>query len=310
MTALPRVYGDVSTYKATLRRQIARGRDLVDRLEGVKRDIELRSPTSLMAWLHEDEWTGEVERWRTNVGRSVHRHLADGAEGVLPTLTTAWPPPSGKPRHARRISWVEPWLRESIAELEALLDRLGVSKNVASLSPPQAQFAELIASGLVDRQVVDGCVKDMRNPRTPKQLANAIGAAKELTEATLRAALDRLGEPWVPQDEMPRLMKKWRIRTGSDASPDASTHETLGSALAALANVVTFVAAWRNAYGRGHGRPSYPSGLRARHARLAVDAAEIAIRFIVMTMDDMAMLPAATAGTLDTDRTKPQRRNG
>ena len=151
---------------------------------------------------------------------------------------------------------------------------------------------------------------DMRNPQTPKQLANAIGAAKELTEATLRAALDRLGEPWAPQDEMPRLMKKWRTRIGGDASPDASTHETLGSALAALGNVVTFVAAWRNAYGRGHGRARYPSGLRARHARLAVDGAETAIRFIVMTMDDLAMLPAATTDTPGTDRTKPRRRNG
>jgi len=32
-------------------------------------------------------------------------------------------------------------------------------------------------------------------------------------------------------------------------------------------------------------------GLKPRHARLAVDGAETAIRFIVTTMDDLALLP-------------------
>ena len=297
MSDLPRVYGDPTRYKVTLRRHIARGRDLLDRLEGLRRVIEARDypSTSLMAYLHEAEWTDDVERWRGTVGRAVHRHLADKADALLPTLTSAWPPATGKPRHARRIGWVEPWLHEALQELESLLEQLGISRNVASVSPPSAQFAELIASGLVDRQVIDACAKDMQNPRTPKQLADAIGAAKELTEATLRAALDRLGQQWSPRDDMNQLMKSWRRRVDAIAAPDPSTHKTLDNALAALGNVVTFVAAWRNAYGRGHGRARYPSGLRPRHARLAVDGAETAIRFIVTTMDDMAVLPLTDA---------------
>jgi hypothetical protein len=77
-------------------------------------------------------------------------------------------------------------------------------------------------------------------------------------------------------------------------------HEILGTgvewrfvafrAQAALGSVVTFVAEWRNAYGSGHGKPRFPPGLRPRHARLAADAAETAIRFIATTMDDLALL--------------------
>ena len=60
---------------------------------------------------------------------------------------------------------------------------------------------------------------EMRAPRTRKQLSNAIGSAKELTEATLRAALDQLGEPYAPSDDLRRLMKKWRTAIGKQAPP-------------------------------------------------------------------------------------------
>lgn len=141
------------------------------------------------------------------------------------------------------------------------------------------------------RKVVADHEKDMRAPRTPKQLANAIGAAKELTEATLRAALDRLAQSYRVSDSLPTLMRKWRDAVGKLAPPDPLGADALDKALVALANLVTFVAEWRNAYGRGHGKPKYPPGLTARHARLASDAAETCIRFIVTTMDDLELLP-------------------
>jgi hypothetical protein len=48
----------------------------------------------------------------------------------------------------------------------------------------------------------------MLSPRTPRQLADAVGSAKELTEATLRAALDRLEVTYRSGDDRPTLMKK------------------------------------------------------------------------------------------------------
>jgi hypothetical protein len=293
MGTRPHVYGDDRRFKATLSRHVSSGRDLLDRLGGVRKMMASASggPRNLVAQIYEQEWTEEVERWRRNVFRSVHRHLADGAPSALPVTTAAWPPNTGKPWHARTIEWVEPWLRESLEELLGLRDALGVRRGVAAESPPSAQFGELEASGLVDSSVIDGHATDMRNLRTPKQLADAIGAAKELTEATLRGALDRLGEPWNRGDNLPGLMKKWRRRVDGVAPPDDIGREMLSRAQGELGNLVTFLAAWRNAYGRGHGRPNYPPGLKPRHARLAVDAAETAVRFIVTTMDDLELLP-------------------
>jgi hypothetical protein len=86
-------------------------------------------------------------------------------------------------------------------------------------------------------------------------------------------------------------MKKWRTAVGRLATPDSHGEVALDKALAALASQVTFVAEWRNTYGRGHGRPKYPPGLKPRHARLATDAAETCVRFIATTMDDLQLLP-------------------
>lgn len=292
----PRVYGNEHRYKAALDRQVARGRDLLDRLDGVRNLMAaaLGGPTGIFAELEEMQWVQEVERWRVTVLRSAHQYLADGATAALPTATASWPPDSGKPRHARRISWVEPWLRQTNDELQALRALLGVRRGVAATPAPN-RFAELEASGLVDTTVVESHVLDMANPRTPRELANAIGAAKELAEATLRGALDRLGEPWRETDDLSILMRTWRRRVKQTAPPDPAGRGSLDSAQAALGSLLRFLAEWRNAYGRGHGRPRYPPGLSQRHARLAVDTAETTIRFIATTMDDLAMLPPEPA---------------
>lgn len=292
----PRVYGDEKRYKATLERHAARGRELLDQLDGVHRLMGAATggPSGIGAAIEEAQWTDEVERWRITVARAAHRHLADGARTALPAATAPWPPDTGKPRHARRISWVEPWLRQVLDELDALRAALGVHRGVTATPAPN-QFVEIGASGLVDSGVIEGHVRDMTNPRTPRELANAIGAAKELAEATLRGALDRFGEPWRDTDDLTTLMRTWRRRVEQVAAPDPSGRGSLDSAQAALGNLLRFMGEWRNAYGRGHGRPRYPAGLSPRHARLAVDIAEATVRFVATTMDDMAMLPPETS---------------
>jgi hypothetical protein len=168
---------------------------------------------------------------------------------------------------------------------------LGVRRGVAAAAPAPARFTELHASGLVDEKVIEDHAKEMRSPRTPKQLSDAIGSAKELTEATLRAALDRLGASYGAGDDLPKLMKTWRVGIGKLAPPDPTGEHALDKAQAALASLVTFLAEWRNTYGGGHGRSKYPADLTTRHARLAADAAETCVRFIATTMDDLQLLP-------------------
>jgi hypothetical protein len=91
-------------------------------------------------------------------------------------------------------------------------------------------------------------------------------------------------------------MKKWRKAIGRLAPPDPEGEDTLDKAQAGLGSLVTFLAEWRNVYGRGHGRPQYRPGLAARHARLAADVAETCVRFIVTTMDDLQRLPPRREG--------------
>ena len=298
MAVRPTVYGSEARFKASLRRHIVRGRELLAEAQRVHDEMaSTPDRVSLQSEIEEMEWTDDVERWRGTVLRSVRRALGRNSGALLAKVTVSWPSDSGKPRHARTIGWVEPWLRDSIRDLESLLGMLGVRRDLAiSVPPPSSRFAELRASGLVDAAVIDAHAREMGDPRSPKQLVDAIGAAKELTEATLRGALDRVGEPWGAGDDLGALMRTWRRKVGRTAPPDSAGIDALDKVEAALGNVVVFLGEWRNLYGRGHGRTRYEPGLRQRHARIAVDCAEAVIRFVVTTMDDLALLAPETTG--------------
>lgn len=289
----PRVYGSETKCRAALARYIEGAEELLDQAVGVRSRVAAfaREDALLMAFFAESEWEQQVRRWFDAARQALMRYLQDQLKDVMPVLDRGLPPADGKPRHRVGLDNGEPWLKKALEEMRELQAALGVKRGVATKAPAPARFEELQVSGLVAEKVIDDHAKDMRSPRTPKQLYNAIGSAKELTEATLRAALDRLGESYGRGDDLPGLMKKWRKAIGQVAPPDPQGEATLDKAQAALANLVTFLAEWRNAYGRGHGRPQYPPGLTARHARLAADAAETCVRFIVTTMDDLQLLP-------------------
>jgi Abortive infection C-terminus len=292
----PRIYGPEAKCRAALRRYIERGEELLARAEGVRKRVEtLRNERRVLgrtdAYLVEREWATAFRRWMASAARGMTDFLQEQMPETLGVLARGLPPDDGKPRHSIVLDNGEPWLEAALDELKELQAALGVRRGVEPTAPPSERFEELHDSGLLDDRVIADRAREMRSPRTPKELYNAIGAAKELTEATLRAALDLLGESVAKNDDLPVLMKKWRLATAKLAAPDPEGKEMLDGALAALANLVRFVAEWRNAYGRGHGRPQYPPGLKPRHARLAADAAETCVRFIVTTMDDLELLP-------------------
>lgn len=295
----PRIYGDGERFRGIITRQIASAANLLDELEGVrKRAAPLvkkgahkpveREAMTLMAFHRLWQWNRRVDRWRVNAVITAERQLADQAATLLHHLWKPLPWPTRRPR-TDDTPGVERWLRDATMDLRLLHASLGVRRNVPARSP--ARFEELRASGLIDAAVIDGWIKDVASPRTPKQLADAIGAAKEIAEASLRSGLDRLNVTWTDRDDLPQLMKKWRGAT-VPSGLDAAGSQQLDQALAALGNLVSFLAGFRNTYGRGHGRARYPAGIRTRHARLAVDIADAVGRFVVLTMDDMARLPA------------------
>lgn len=144
-----RIYGGEAKFRAALDRHLATGRDLLDLLEGVKRRIAAAAggPTGLHAEIVESEWTREVEQWQTRAVRAAVRHLQDGAGDQLPTLGLRWPPDTGKPRHRRSIDWVEPWLRESVDELQRLRESLGpAARRGPGPTPAPAESADPLAT--------------------------------------------------------------------------------------------------------------------------------------------------------------------
>jgi hypothetical protein len=293
MTRRPHTYGSEANCKAALTRYVGKADELIAQATGARKRIEAASDHpagEIFAIAIEDEWAYDFRRWFKTARNGVAKYLQDEFPDALPILAAGLPPASGKPRHAVGLDNGEPWLREARDELAELRAQLGVRRDVAKPEPP-GRFAELLASGLVEPAVIDDYANEMRAPRTPRQLANAIGAAKELMEATLRAALDRLGESYGRRDDLQALMRKWRGATAATAPPDPRGQDSLDKAEAGLSTLVTFLAEWRNSYGRGHGPKAYPPGLAPRHARLAVDAAETCVRFIATTLDDLALLP-------------------
>ncbi len=298
MSTTPQVYGDAKAFKRGLDRYIQAGKALVDQARGVS-ELKKKAETEIKArnfrpyldgLVSETDWLDQVERWRVNTIRAMRRHLLSQVQDVVPNLVEWIPPEDGKPRHARSVEMMEPWLREAVDELVALRDKLGVARNVAATAPLPGHFAELEASGLVEPSVVKQYARQMSTLNTPARRHYAIGAAKEISEATLRAALDRLQQAWRPADDLGALTKKWRVAVDALAPSDPVGAEALKRALSSLAGVITFLTEWRNKYGSGHGTPKY-APTSPRQARLAVDAAETVVRYISLTMDDLALLP-------------------
>jgi abortive infection Abi-like protein len=315
----PHIYGEESKARRDLARYIAQGQELLDQAVGVRKRVaeaqarvtarakaeakkkprrakpspggflltaRLLTPEEVGQRVARD-WSGQVESWEERAERAMQRLLQEQSGAVLPAFTDG---PAGNYGIRYSLDNAEPWLEQAVAELRALQDTLGVRRNIEPTPPAATSFAELHGSGLVDAKVITDAAKRMTGPRTPTQCGHAIGAAKELTEATLRGALTRLGETPGKREDLPALMKKWRQAIAKLAPPDPAGQAALDAALASLANLVRFLAEWRNLYGTGHGRPKYPPGLKPRHARVATDAAETCIRFIVTTMDDEELL--------------------
>jgi len=241
---------------------------------------------AMAAFEIEHEWTRDVRRWFSTARAALFKYFQNQMEELMPVLTLGLPPDTGKPRHHVGLENGVPWLEEALRQMQQVQDAVGVKRGVP-ITQAVGPFDELRASGLVAENVIDDRAREMQDPRTPAQLAHAIAAAKELTEATLRAALDRLGEPWTKHDNMPTLVTKWRNAVALAGAPDARRALVLGDVQESM---ILFLARWRNAYGSGHGKSSYPLGLRRRHARVAADTAETCIRLIVTTLDDLSLL--------------------
>ncbi|WP_234025778.1 MULTISPECIES: abortive infection family protein [Streptomyces] len=122
--------------------------------------------------------------------------------------------------------------------------------------------------------------------------SGAIGAAKQLIEATAKTALRELAIEIDSNAALPSLIntvqKSLKLDAASaPAGPDGS--KAIRKVLSGAINIAVGVAELRNqGFGSGHGQASAPSGLGVRHARLTVNAAVTWCELILDTLADPA----------------------
>ena len=287
------IRGDPARFKLFLREKLKAGDDLLDQVDGARARMKAsragKKPGTfefdLDSFLLADEWGKRLDSWSRSVARNLVQHLPEDAERAAPAFF-----PASRPKEPS-LDHHEGRMRGEVADLRALVDRLGTRRDVQRVAPSGIRLDELRASGLVDDRVIEAAARKMERTATVQQRRDCIGAAKEIAEATLRGALDRLDVSWRRRDDLPMLMKTWRTAVKDVAPPGPAARESFDKVQMTLSNLLTFLAETRNEYGSGHAQPSYPAGLRIRHARLAVDAAETVVRFVAATIDEMERLP-------------------
>ncbi|MEU6348361.1 abortive infection family protein [Streptomyces sp. NPDC047072] len=123
---------------------------------------------------------------------------------------------------------------------------------------------------------------------------DAIGAAKQLIEATAKLVLLKRNLPVDERQDLPALIKQAQqaLHLHPAAVPTARNSESPDNAdsikriLGALTSAAIGVAELRNRYGTGHGRLAAPIGLGPRHARFAVGAAATWCELMLDTLAD------------------------
>jgi hypothetical protein len=126
----------------------------------------------------------------------------------------------------------------------------------------------------------------------PDDPAGAIGAAKQLIEATAKVVLHERGQPIDDKADVPDLIKaaQQALRLHpSSAVPGPDGSDALKKILGGMTAIAIGIAELRNrGYGSGHGQTRAPVGLGARHAHLAVNAATTWCQILLDTLADSA----------------------
>jgi hypothetical protein len=114
----------------------------------------------------------------------------------------------------------------------------------------------------------------------------AIGTAKELIETVCKTILAERGQPISGTPDIPTLTKTTlkELKLVPDNVPDAARgSEIIKRLLSNLGTIGNGLGELRGLYGSGHGKHAKTSGLKPRHAKLAVGAAAALATFLYET---------------------------
>lgn len=182
-----------------------------------------------------------------------------------------------------------PWASECQVRIRRELTRAGfrLEPDGRITKPRRAAVSASLANAPTESGIRLAMTTLERSDGEPEE---RVGAAKELVEATIKAALAELGETSEPNADLPALAKKLHKRLRLDpkaVAPTAQGADTIVRILSGLSQIPHGLAELRNeGYGTGHGHARRISGIRARHADLAVSASTAYAAFILDTMAD------------------------
>lgn len=202
------------------------------------------------------------------------------------------------------------WTVESDATVGRLLQGLiehGLTSNLFDLSKDQPLIDECrnlalrLLSGGPNLQILEDYSKTLSAPHLAEQIRRieasigndpslAIGTAKELVETTCKTILAARGKPVAGTPDMSSLTKdtlrelKLVPEGISEGAKGAEIIKRLLHNLGSIGNSLTEL---RGLYGTGHGRHGATTGLKPRHAKLAVGAAAALAVFLFETHEDL-----------------------
>jgi len=128
----------------------------------------------------------------------------------------------------------------------------------------------------------------------PDDPGGAIGAAKQLIEATAKVVLTERSESFDEKADVPELVKRsqqsLKLHPSSVATigPAVDGADALRKILGGVSAIAIGIAEFRNKHGSGHGQVRTPAGLGIRHAHLAVNAAITWCQLLLDTLADPA----------------------
>ena len=107
----------------------------------------------LMAHVIELHWATSVEKWQRTAVNGILERLQDQARDHFPALGMVWPPDTGKPRHARRIGWIEPWLQDALEEIDRF---------VLLVKPPAEAPRPAVEATRSSRDLMEAAIQEMQ----------------------------------------------------------------------------------------------------------------------------------------------------
>jgi hypothetical protein len=187
------------------------------------------------------------------------------------------------------------WAASQLDRIRRLLAKDGytLTDDGTITGGPMPVITETLLVGITDPAVIHEHLDRIAAGLEHDDPAQVIGSTKELIESTAKLVLRQLNLPVNDKDELPDLVRRAQEAmaihpTSAAAGPDsaAAVKKILGGAI----TIATGVAELRNrGYGTGHGRAEVRTGLGARHARLATNAARLWCEFVLDTLvDDQA----------------------